>query len=309
MRTVFMGNPNFAIPTLKAINQSKHELIAVVANSPKKMGRGRNHSYTPVGQFSKDNGIKLLEPDSLSTDEFKNSLYALKPDIFIVVAYKILPKKIIQIPFHGAINLHASLLPKYRGAGPIQWALMNGDEETGVTIFQIRSRVDTGDILLQKEIKICKEDDMLSLGTRLCNHGATMIIKILDDIDSGMPLKPIKQDSSLATSAPKINKEMTYVQWEWPSKKIHNWVRGLSPYPGMSTLYKGKRLSIYKTFTIDEDSMRPGSVISARDNQLIVSTGKGALGILELQLEGKKKMKINDFLRGVDIQSGEFLGK
>ena len=136
-----------------------------------------------------------------------------------------------------------------------------------------------------------------------------MIIKILDDIDSGIPLKLIKQDSSLATSAPKINKEMTYVQWEWPSKKIHNWVRGLSPYPGMSTLYKGKRLSIYKTFTIDEDSMRPGSVISARDNQLIVSTGKGALGILELQLEGKKKMKINDFLRGVDIQSGEFLGE
>ena len=164
-------------------------------------------------------------------------------------------------------------------------------------------------ILFQKESKIRKEDDMLSLGNRLCENGATMIIKILDDINSGLLIRPIKQDSTLATSAPKILKEMTYVNWQWPSYKIHNWVRGLSPYPGMSTFFKGKRLRIYKTYLIKEDSMIPGSIISTKRKQLIIATGQGALGILELQLEGRKKMKIEDFMRGVDIKSGELLGE
>ena len=288
MRVVFMGNPDFAIPTLKAINNSKHELVAVVSNPPKNMGRGKIASYTPVGQFSKDNDILLLEPKSLSSDKLNNALRVLKPDIFVVVAYRILHEKLIHIPYHGAINLHASLLPKYRGAGPIQWALMNGDKETGVTIFQIKPRVDSGDILYQAKVKILKEDNMLSLGNRLCNRGAKMIIKILDDIGRDILLNPIKQDSSLVTFAPKITKEMTFIKWEWSSYKIHNWIRGLSPYPGMSTFYKGKRLRVFKTAIVWSDIIKPGSIIS-NNNNLIVSTGDGALSILELQLEGKKK--------------------
>ena len=307
MRVVFMGNPDFAIPTLKAINNSKHELIAVVSNPPKNMGRGKIASYTPVGQFSKDNDILLLEPESLNSDKLSNALRVLKPDIFVVVAYRILPEKLIQIPCHGAINLHASLLPKYRGAGPIQWALMNGDKETGVTIFQIKPRVDSGDILYQAKVKILKEDNMLSLGNRLCNRGAKMIIKILDDIGRDISLNPIKQDSSLVTFAPKITKEMTFIKWEWSSYKIHNWIRGLSPYPGMSTFYKGKRLRVFKTAIVWSDLIKPGSIIS-NNNNLIVSTGDGALSILELQMEGKKKMKIDDFLRGIDIEIGALFG-
>ena len=307
MRVVFMGNPDFAIPTLKKINNSNHELVAVVSNPPKKMGRGKIASYTPVGQFSKDNDILLLEPESLNSDKLSNALLVLKPDIFVVVAYRILPEKLIQIPYHGAINLHASLLPKYRGAGPIQWALMNGDKETGVTIFQIKPRVDSGDILYQAKVKILKEDNMLSLGNRLCNRGAKMIIKILDDIGRDILLNPIKQDSSLVTFAPKITKEMTFIKWEWSSYKIHNWIRGLSPYPGMSTFYKGKRLRVFKTAIVRSDLRKPGSIIS-NNNNLIVSTGDGALSILELQLEGKKKMKIDDFLRGIDIEIGAFFG-
>ena len=307
MRVVFMGNPDFAIPTLKAINNSKHELVAVVSNPPKNMGRGKRASYTPVGQFSKDNDILLLEPESLNSDKLSNTLLVLKPDIFVVVAYRILPEKLIQIPYHGAINLHASLLPKYRGAGPIQWALMNGDKETGVTIFQIKPRVDSGDILYQAKVKILKEDNMLTLGNRLCNRGAKMIIKILDDIGRNILLNPVKQDSSLVTSAPKITKKMTFIKWEWSSYKIHNWIRGLSPYPGMSTFYKGKRLRVFKTAIVRSDLIKPGSIIS-NNNNLIVSTGDGALSILELQLEGKKKMKIDDFLRGIDVEIGSSLG-
>ena len=157
-----MGNPNFAIPALEAIHRSNHDLIAVVSNPPKPMGRGRSLHSTSVGKFAKQNDVKLIEPISLISKDLKVQLKKLKPDIFVVVAYKILPNELIEIPVHGAINLHASLLPKYRGAGPIQWALMNGDKNTGVSIFQIKQKVDTGDILLQKRVKI-HEDDNLSL--------------------------------------------------------------------------------------------------------------------------------------------------
>jgi len=303
-----MGNPDFAIPTLRAIYQSGHELISVVSNPPKQMGRGRTLSYTPVGKFSKENDIPLLEPESLRSEEFINRLNDLKPDIFVVVAYRILPNTIIEIPTYGAINLHASLLPKYRGAGPIQWALMNGDEKTGVTIFQIKREVDTGDILMQKEIEILEEDNMFSLGTRLCEHGADMIIKVLDRIDRGNLIKGARQDPIMATPAPKIKKDMTIINWDWPSEKIHNWVRGLSPYPGMSTSYKGKRLRLFKTKVINGTEMRPGSIIEINDNRLIIGTGQGALEILELQIEGRKKMHIDDFLRGIELDSGELLG-
>ena len=182
-----MGNPAFAIPTLKAIMQSNHELVAVVSNPPKQIGRGRSLSYTPVGKFSKENAISLIEPQNLFSEELKSELNILKPDIFIVVAYKILPDSIIAIPKYGALNLHASLLPKYRGAGPIQWALMNGDKKSGVTIFQIKPKVDTGDILMQKEVDIFNEDNMLSLGNRLCEHGANMMIEVLNTIEKDTP--------------------------------------------------------------------------------------------------------------------------
>ena len=303
-----MGNPSFAIPTLKAIIQSEHELIAVVSNPPKRIGRGRSLSHTPVGKFSQDNKIPLIESQDLRSNELKNELHFLRPDVFIVVAFKILPNSIIDIPKYGSLNLHASLLPKYRGAGPIQWALMNGDKKTGVTIFQIKPKVDTGDILLQKEVDILNDDNMLSLGNRLCEYGAHMMIEVLNNIEAEGKVTGIRQDPKLATPAPKIRKNMTEIDWKWTSRKIHNWVRGLTPFPGMSTNYKGKRLRVFDTSIQPGVNLSPGTIIEAEGNRLIIATVDGALRIHELQIEGKKRMNADDFLRGNKMQSGDLLG-
>tara|TARA_B100001758_G_scaffold146730_2_gene126458 strand:- start:3444 stop:4358 length:915 start_codon:yes stop_codon:yes gene_type:complete len=303
-----MGNPSFAIPTLKAIIQSEHELIAVVSNPPKRIGRGRSLSHTPVGKFSQDNKIPLIESQDLRSNELKNELHLLRPDVFIVVAFKILPNSIIDIPKYGSLNLHASLLPKYRGAGPIQWALMNGDKKTGVTIFQIKPKVDTGDILLQKEVDILNDDNMLSLGNRLCEYGAHMMIEVLNNIEAEGKVNGIRQDPKLATPAPKIRKNMTEIDWKWTSRKIHNWVRGLTPFPGMSTNYKGKRLRVFDTSIQPGVNLSPGTIIEAEGNRLIIATVDGALRIHELQIEGKKRMNADDFLRGNKMQSGDLLG-
>jgi len=303
-----MGNPSFAIPTLKAIIQSEHELIAVVSNPPKRIGRGRSLSHTPVGKFSQDNKIPLIESQDLRSDELKNELHILRPDVFIVVAFKILPNSIIDIPKYGSLNLHASLLPKYRGAGPIQWALMNGDKKTGVTIFQIKPKVDTGDILMQKEVDILNDDNMLSLGNRLCEYGAHMMIEVLNNIEAEGKVNGIRQDPKLATPAPKIRKNMTEIDWKWTSRKIHNWVRGLTPFPGMSTNYKGKRLRVFDTSIQPGENLSPGTIIEAGGDRLIIATVDGALRIHELQIEGKKRMNADDFLRGNKMQSGDLLG-
>ena len=302
-----MGNPNFAIPALEAIHKSNHDLIAVVSNPPKPMGRGRSLQSTSVGKFAKSNDIKLIEPLSLLSKDLKYQLKELKPDIFVIVAYKILPNELIDIPIHGAINLHASLLPKYRGAGPIQWALMNGDKNTGVSIFQIKQKVDTGDILFQKRIKIFDEDNMLSLGMRLCETGAMMIIKTMNSIEEGK-IHPIKQNPDMATKAPKITKKMTVIDWSWPAHKIHNWVRGLSPNPGMSSTLNSKKIRIFKTATASGEAGTPGSIVELTKKNLSVRTGEGALSLLEIQIEGKKRMLVDEFLKGAKLEIGDKFG-
>ena len=302
-----MGNPNFAIPALEAIHRSNHDLIAVVSNPPKPMGRGRSLHSTSVGKFAKQNNVKLIEPLSLISKDLKVQLKKLKPDIFVVVAYKILPNELIEIPVHGAINLHASLLPKYRGAGPIQWALMNGDKNTGVSIFQIKQKVDTGDILLQKRVKIHEDDNMLSLGMRLCETGAHMLLETMKSIEEGKVL-PIKQNPKVATKAPKITKNMTVVDWSWPSNKIHNWVRGLSPNPGMSSTLNSKKIRIFKTAIVDRKAGLPGSIVELTKTNLSVSTGEGVLSLLEVQIEGKRRMPIDEFLKGAKLGIGDKLG-
>ena len=302
-----MGNPNFAIPALEAIHKSNHDLIAVVSNPPKPMGRGRSLQSTSVGKFAKSNDIKLIEPLSLLSKDLKYQLKELKPDIFVIVAYKILPNELIDIPIHGAINLHASLLPKYRGAGPIQWALMNGDKNTGVSIFQIKQKVDTGDILFQKRIKIFDEDNMLSLGMRLCETGAMMIIKTMNSIEEGK-IQPIKQNPDMATKAPKITKKMTVIDWSWPAHKIHNWVRGLSPNPGMSSTLNSKKIRIFKTATASGEAGTPGSIVELTKKNLSVRTGEGALSLLEIQIEGKKRMLVDEFLKGAKLEIGDKFG-
>lgn len=302
-----MGNPSFSLPALEKVIESNHELISVVSNPPKKMGRGKYFNYTAVGEYAKRNNISLIHPKSLDSKIFLEQLKALEPDLFVVVAYKILPKSLIEIPLYGSVNLHASLLPKYRGAGPIQWALMNGDTSTGVTIFQIKPDVDTGDILLQKKIGIKKEDNMLSLGMRLCTEGAKLLVTVIDKIEKN-DINKIPQKKLEVTLAPKITKAMTFINWSWSAKKIHNWIRGLSPFPGMITKYNNKNLILFKTELFPGKESRIGEVIISNKKQLVISTGDGLLSILEIQLEGKKKLLINEFLNGNSIISGSRLG-
>ena len=308
MRIVFMGNPAFAITTLEAILDSTHELIAVVSNPPKPIGRGQRLLYTAVGSYAVEHKLNFIAVDDINSDILITDLTALNPDIIVVVAYKILPDSVINIPPYGAINLHASLLPRYRGAAPIEWALMNGERVTGVSIFQVASKVDTGAILKQKEIPILPDDNYLSMSTKLCEIGANMIIDTLNELESGTAVVKI-QDSSQASYAPKISKNITVIDWFWPAEKIHNWVRGLAPNPSMITIIKGKQLRIYKT-SIREKPVknRPGTVVFKSKNELQVSTGKGALALIEIQLEGKKRMPMELFLRGFPIEEGDVLG-
>ena len=307
MRIIFMGNPEFAIPTLKSLINSNHNVVGVVSNPPKPMGRGRKLSSTAVGNFAIDHKLNLIEPESLRFPELNKNLSELEPDIFVVVAYKILPRPLINIPKFGAINLHASLLPKYRGAGPIQWSLMNGDKNTGITVFQIKPQVDTGNILLQKEIKIREEDNMYSLGMRLCELGADLILKALDGIENGQ-IKSKPQDPNLASPAPKITKDLTRINWSWPALKIHNWIRGLSPFPGMYSSINNKKFRIFKTCIEKNTENIPGVVIQVDESTMKVSTGDGSLSLIDVQIEGKRKMSVAEFLRGADIKVGDQFG-
>ena len=309
MRVVFMGNPQFALPTLTALLSSQHDVVGIVSNPPKPMGRGRKLKSTVIGQFAKENDLNLLESSTLKSDKLHNQLSVLNPDVFVVVAFQILPKSLINLPKFGALNLHASLLPKYRGAGPIQWSLMNGDKISGITVFQIMPSVDTGDILLQEKMDIFPNDNMLTLGTRLSTIGANLVVNALDGIEAGS-LQPIIQNNNHATKAPKITKEMTIINWSWAADKIHNWVRGLSPHPGMSTTLKGKRMRIFNTRVVDEGViLGDGIVFKADSEEIFVDTGEHLLAFSEIQLEGKKRMSVSDFMKGNNIQMGDKLGE
>ena len=306
MRVVFMGNPSFAIPTLKALMQSDHDVVAVVSNPIKRIGRNNRRSLTPVGSFAVKNKLTNINPESLKSESFRKKLVSIKADIFIIVAYKILPSSIINIPKYGSLNLHASLLPKYRGAGPIQWALMNGDKVTGITIFRLKRKIDTGNILFQKKVNIKKNDNMQTLGMRLCEIGADSMIAVLKDINDDK-IKSYSQNSDKMSFAPKITKEMLLINWSWSAKKIHNWIRGLSPLPGMYTLFKSKKVRIFKTKVI-KGSGDKGVIVSLNKENCLIGTGDQLISILELQLEGKKKMNISEFLMGASFSKGSILG-
>ena len=301
-----MGNPLFAIPTLKALMQSDHDVVAVVSNPIKRIGRNNKKSLTPVGSFAVKNNLTNINPESLKSESFRKKLISIKADIFIVVAYKILPSSLINIPKYGSLNLHASLLPKYRGAGPIQWALMNGDKVTGITIFRLKRKIDTGNILFQQKVNIKKNDNMQTLGMRLCEIGADSMISVLKDINDDK-IKSYSQNSDKMSLAPKITKEMLLINWSWSAKKIHNWVRGLSPLPGMHTLFKSKKVRIFKTKVI-KGSGEKGVIVSLNKENCLIGTGDQLISILELQLEGKKKMNISEFLMGANFSKGSILG-
>jgi len=304
MRIIFLGTPEFAVPSLSAIFKSEHDLISVVTIPDRKKGRGQNVSFSEVKKFAMAKRIDFLQPDDISNEDFLEKLISLKPDLIVVVAFKILPEIIFDIPTFGIFNLHASLLPKYRGAAPINRAIMNGEPETGVTTFFLEKKVDTGNVILQQKIPILPDDNAGSLHDKLSELGAEVVMKTIDLIDkSDKNIPPvIKQDDSLSSKAPKIFKEDCLLSWDDLSVKIHNKIRGLSPYPAAYTRMIDKNIKILKSRLTEMRSESEPGVISISDNKLLVSTKDNLLEILELQPEGKNKMSARDFINGLKIK-------
>lgn len=305
MKIVFMGTPDFAVPSLEVLANSDHEIIAVVTGEDKKRGRGQRVIGTPVKQLAEKHNLPILQPHSLKEDDFKAQLRQLNPDIFVVVAFKILPKDVINIPKFGSVNLHSSLLPKYRGAAPINWAVLNGDQETGITIFQIEPKVDTGDMLLQRKITIEESDTCQEVHDKLSVLGSASLLEALNNLESGKVTK-IPQDDSLATKAPKIYPEMGEIDWTKPAIEIKNQIHGLSPFPGAYSQFKGKRIKFLRaSYEINNETTAPGTIIFRNKKRLGIQTGKGILYPNELQKEGKRAMQVQDFLNGFQGQTGD----
>ena len=301
MNIIFMGTPDFAIPSLKILLDNRHQILAVVTTPDKERGRGQKVTFTAVKQFAVQNSIPVYQPEKLKGNiEFVEQMKSLKPDLFVVVAFRILPKEVFEIPKFGSFNLHGSYLPQYRGAAPIQWALINGDRETGLTTFKLAEKVDTGNIYLQEKVNINLDDNFESLHDRMSLIGADLVLKTVRMIQNGnVELKA--QDDLLASPAPKILKETCLINWNKPALEIHNLVRGLSPHPVAYFVHNNKVIKIYKSEVVNNLQLKPAEIYQSK-SELFIGCGKDALKILEIQQEGKKRMKTEEFLRGFRVQ-------
>ncbi len=300
MKIVFFGTPDFAVPSLDILNKSsKYEVAAVVTAPDKERGRGRKISYTPVKEYALANDLKCLQPENLKDDKLIENLTQLNADVFVVVAFRILPRSVYTIPKFGSFNLHGSLLPKYRGAAPIHWAIINGEKETGVTTFFLEDKVDTGNIILQAVLPINEDDDLGTVHDKMSLLGAEVVLKTVDLIESGnYELK--KQDNTLASPAPKITKELGEIDWNKPAFQIHNLVRGLSPFPGAYFIYNGLKYKVFKSAVSDSLQLSPGEIKQTKD-EIFIGCSDNALQILEIQPEGRKRMTADAFLRGYSL--------
>jgi methionyl-tRNA formyltransferase len=307
MRIVFMGTPQFAIPTLNKLIQIRHQIVGVVTVPDKPQGRGLKLAESPVKRFAQEHNLKVLTPEDLKDESFILELKELNPDLIVVVAFRILPEEIFSIPPRGTINLHASLLPKYRGAAPINWAIINGETKTGLTTFYIRKKVDTGDMILQKELDIYPDENFGELHDRMAELGADMLIETINLVERG-EVKPLKQEDPLATKAPKITPEHCRINWSKEAVKIRNLIRGLSPVPGAFAFFRGKILKIFKSEVMGDTLFSEdfGEVVESDTKKNVwVKTGKGYLSLLEVQPEGKRRMSIEEFIRGYRVKPGE----
>lgn len=311
MKVVFMGTPDFAVETLKAISGVGHVIQAVVTQPDKPRGRSGALAFSPVKEEAIRLGIEyILQPEKARNEEFIKQIRELNPDVVVVVAYgKILPKELLDIPKFGCINVHASLLPKYRGAAPIQWSVINGDEYSGVTTMFMGEGLDTGDILLQKSVKLDKKETGGSLFDKLSVIGAELLVETLDGLEKGT-IKRIPQDESLATQVTVFDKSFGKIDFNKSATDIERLIRGLNPWPSAFTKLNGKTLKLWDAdvLTYEDDSLPAGSIISVGKDSFIIKCGKDALEIKELQLEGKKRMKCGDFLRGYNPEVGTVLG-
>ncbi len=310
MRLLFFGTPDFASQCLRKILSSKHSVVAVVTAPDRPVGRGRRLTQTAVKTLAHSQGLEVLQPERLKDSSFLERLEAFGADIFCVVAFRILPEEVFSMPSRGCVNLHASLLPKYRGAAPINWALINGESQTGLTTFFIRRKVDTGEIILQEKLEIGPDETFGSLHDRMADKGGELLIRTLDMIESGK-VTIMEQDDSQASSAPKIYPEMGRVDWTKSAHEIHNLVRGLSPRPAAFSYLDQKRITLLLTELAMDDPIgqKPGSVIIADSrNGIVVSCGKGSLKLLQLKPESGKAMAGAEFVRGYRLKAGACFG-
>ena len=307
MKIVFMGTPEFAVPSLRALQQSRHQVVAVVTGVDKPVGRGLKVRHSPVKQVALELGLPILQPEDLRAPEFVAQLEPFQADLFVVVAFRILPPSVFTLPPKGTVNLHASLLPRYRGAAPINWAIINGETETGVTTFFIQEQVDTGDLILQERVPIGPDETAGELHDRLAEIGAQLVVKTVELIAAG-EVQPQPQVGE-ATRAPKLTKELTRVDWSKPSTEIRNLIRGLAPTPGARTVLQGRLVKLFRAQAREDAGATeaPGTVVAAdaRAGLLEVATGRGTLQIQELQPEGKRRLSAAEFLRGYPVKIGE----
>lgn len=305
MRVVFMGTPQFAVPCLQALIDAGHEVCGVFTQPDKPKGRGYKLAACEVKELAQTLGLAVFQPAKLREDGVLETLTALEPEVIVVVAYgKILPKEILKLPPLGCINVHGSLLPKYRGAAPIQWAVLNGDEKTGITTMYMDEGLDTGDMLLTEEVDVLEDETSSELYERLSHVGARVLIDTLENLPK---ITPQKQPADTATYAPMLDKTLSQIDWNKSAHEVHNLVRGLQPWPVAATTLGGKQLKIHKTRKTDVTAGAPGEVVSI--SPFVVGCAHGtAIEILEVQYEGKKRMPIADFLRGRKVAPKTRLG-
>lgn len=311
MNIIFMGTPQFAVPSLEILLTTHHNIPAVVTIPDKPQGRGLKISESAVKKFAVQNKLRVLQPESLKDKGVEEEIKSLNPDLIIVVAFKILPKEIYTIPNFGAFNLHASLLPKFRGAAPVNWAIINGEKKTGVTTFFLMDKVDTGNIIMQNKCGITEDDDAGSLYDKLAQLGAKTVLSTVNLVEMTNGNVPVyEQDNSAASNAPKIFKEFCKIDFNNETERVYNFIRGLSPYPAAYTFREGKQIKIFKTLKFLKSIITngtqkiPGQVI-IQEERLFITCLDGYLEIAELQLEGKKRMTAAEFMRGFNLIQSE----
>jgi methionyl-tRNA formyltransferase len=304
-----MGTPDFAVPPLRALHDRGHSVAAVVTQPDRPKGRGRKLTPPPVKEAALDYGYPVLQPETVRTEEFHAHMAGLSPDLFVVVAFgQILPQSLLDIPSLGSINVHASLLPRHRGAAPIQWAIIKGDRETGVTTMMMDRGLDTGDILLMEKTAIGPGETAAGLHDRLSLIGAQALIDTLDQLQRGT-LTRTPQEPEKATYASMLKKTDGEIDWSLPADQIDRLIRGVTPWPGAYTFSDGMRLKIFKASVLEREvSVAPGTILECFPGELHIATGKGALAIQEIQGESGKRLPIDDFLCGCRLPDGTCLG-
>lgn len=307
-----MGTPDFAVPVLQSLINSRHEVVAVVTQPDRPKGRGKNMQFSPVKECALAHNIPVMQPVNVSVPEVIDELRAYEPELIVVVAFgQFVTKKIREMPKYGCINVHASLLPKYRGAGPIQWAVINGEKESGVTTMYMCREIDKGDMLLKDTVTLDPKETGDSLHDKLSMMGGPLLLKTIDQLEDGSAVR-IPQCEEESTYAPKLEKTMGNIDWTMDADRIERLVRGLNSWPGTFTKIHGKTVKIWdcdvvrqETLTENQAAATPGTVIVSEKDQLIVKAGNGALSLRMLQPEGKKNMTVDAYLRGYPIAQGE----